>query len=216
MKPCPSSLTTSIFSFELQAKYVAARIFSLFVEHKSARPSLVRPQVSASALGWSSPPRHGLKINVDAAVGPRFSVIATVTREWRGKVVFAGSRKVNTTIPLQAEAEAVRWALSLVSDLRCDSVYVETDSQVVAKLLSNSSMPPPWRIKFLCSDLRSFLSSYSNVAIRWVRRICNEAAHILAKWSFFFFFCNFYGSFDVSFSLNCFFFVVLRESSGLL
>ena len=121
----------------------AARIFSLFVEHKSARPSLVRPQVSASALGWSSPPWHGLKINVDAAVGPRFSVIATVTGDWRGKVVFAGSRKVNTTIPLQAEAEAVRWALSLVSDLRCDSIYVEMDSQVVAKLLSNSSMPPP-------------------------------------------------------------------------
>jgi len=53
---------------------VAARIFSLLFEHKSARPPLVRPQVSASALGWSSPPRHGLKINVNAAVGPRFFV----------------------------------------------------------------------------------------------------------------------------------------------
>ena len=90
---------------------VAARIVSFFVEHKSARPLLVRPQVSALALGWSSPPRHGLKINVDAAVGPRFFVIAVVTRDWRGKVVYAGSRKVNTTIPFHAEAEAMRWAL---------------------------------------------------------------------------------------------------------
>ena len=128
-------------------------------------------------------------------------------------MVFAGSRKVNTTIPLQAEAEAMSWALSLILDLRCDSVSVETDSQVMAKLLSNSTAPPPWRIRFLCSDLRSFLSSYSNAVVRWMPRSCNEAAHILAKWSFC---CNFYGSFDVSFSLDCFSSVVLRESSGLL
>ena len=198
---------------DINLEGVVAKIFSLFVEHKSARSPLVRSQVSASTLGWSSPPRHGLKINLDAMVGPRFSIIVVVTRVWRGKVVFAGSRKVNTTIPLQAEAKAVRWTLSLVPNLRCDSVSVETDSQVVAKLLSNSTTPLHWRIKFLCSDLRSFLFSYSNVAIRWVPRICNEAAHILAKWSLL---CNFYSSFDVSFSPDCFSSIVLRESSGLL
>ena len=89
----------SIFeNMDINLEGVAARIFSLFVEHKSARPPLVRSQVSASSLGWSSPPRHGLKINVDAMIGPRFFVIATVTRDWRGNVVFANSRKVNTTI----------------------------------------------------------------------------------------------------------------------
>ena len=90
---------------------------------------------------------------------------------------------------------------------------MEIDSQVVAKLTSNMTASPPWSIRFLCSDLRSFLSSYSNVAVRWVPRICNEATHILAKWSLF---CNFYGSFDVSFSPDCFFSAMLRESSGLL
>ena len=107
----------------------------------------------------------------------------------------------------------MRWALSLVPNLRCGSVSVETDSQVVDKLISNTTASPPWRIRFLCFDLRSFLSSYSNVAVRWVPRICNEAAHILAKWSLF---CNFYGSFEVSFSPNSFSFAMLRESSGLL
>ncbi|XP_075640489.1 uncharacterized protein LOC142612257 [Castanea sativa] len=204
----------SIFeNVDINLEGVAAKIFSLFVEHKSARPPLVRPQVSLAALGWNSPPRHGLKINVDAAVGPKFSVIATVTRDWRGRVVFTGSRKVNTTFPLQVEAEVVRWALTLVPDLRCDSVSVEIDSQVVANLISNSSVPPLWRIRFLCFDLRSFLSSYSNVVVSWVPRICNEAAHILAKWSLFW---KFYGSFDVSFSSDCFSPIVLRESSGLV
>nr|XP_023903213.1 uncharacterized protein LOC112015076 [Quercus suber] len=150
---------SSIFeNMDINLDGVAAKIFSLFVEHKSARAPLVRFQVSASALGWVAPPRLGLKINVDAAVGPRFSVIATVTRDWRGNVVFAGSRKVNTIFPLQTEAEAVRWALSLVLNLRCGSITVETDSQVVANLSSNLATPSPWRIKFLCSDLRNFHS----------------------------------------------------------
>ncbi|XP_023905690.1 uncharacterized protein LOC112017471 [Quercus suber] len=205
---------SSIFeNMDINLDSVAARIFSLFVEHKNARSPLVRPQAPASALGWVAPPRLGLKINVDVAVGTRFSVIAAVTRDWRGNVVFAASRKVNTIFPLQAEAEAVRWALSLVPNLRCGSISVETDSQVVANLSSNLAAPSPWRIRFLCSDLRSFLSSYSNVAVRWVPRICNEAAHILAKWSLY---CNFFGSFDISFSPDCFSSVVFRESNGLL
>ena len=84
----------SIFeNMDINLEGVAARIFSLFVEHKSARPP---PPPS-----WSFPPRHGLKINVDAAIGPRFFVIAAITRDWRGNVVFASSRKVNTTIPFK-------------------------------------------------------------------------------------------------------------------
>ena len=85
----------SIFeNMDINLEGVAARIFSLFVEHKSARPPPPPP-------GWSFPLRHGLKINVNATIGPRFSVIATVTRDWRGNVVFASSRKVNTTIPFK-------------------------------------------------------------------------------------------------------------------
>ena len=70
----------------------------------------------------------------------------------------------------------------------------------------DTTASPSWRIRFLCSDLWSFLSSYSNVVVRWVPRICNEAAHILAKWSLF---CNFYGSFDVNFSPDYFSYVGL-------
>ena len=39
--------------------------------------------------------------------------------------------KVNTTLPLQAEAEAVIWAISLAPALDGDYVHVESDSQVV-------------------------------------------------------------------------------------
>ena len=64
-------------------------------------------------------------------MGPRIPTIAVVVRDWRGELVFAGSMKVNTTLPLQAEAEVVRWAISLAPALGGKSVLMESDSQVV-------------------------------------------------------------------------------------
>ena len=75
-------------------------------------------------------------------MGPRYSTIAVVVRDWRGELVFAGSMKVNTTLPLQVEAIAIRWAISLAPAIGGESVLVESDSQVVVQLLSNLAVPP--------------------------------------------------------------------------
>ena len=87
---------------------VASKISSLFAEHKKSRASTSRHMVSAPPQVWIPPSRLDIKINVDVAVGPRIPTIAVVVRDWRGELVFAGSMKVNTTLPLQAEAEVVR------------------------------------------------------------------------------------------------------------
>ena len=144
---------------------VASRISNLFAKHKNSRASTSRNLVSAPPQVWIALSRLDIKINIDATVGPHYSTIATVVRDWRGELVFAGSMKVNTTLPLQAEAEAIRWAISLVPALVGESIIVESDSQSVVQLLSNLAMPPPWRIKSLCSDLRSLLSLFGNVSV---------------------------------------------------
>lgn len=90
-------------------------------------------------LSLVGPPwRLNIKINVDAIVGHRFSAIAVVVRDWRGELVFAGSVKVNTILPLQAEAEAISWAISSAPVLASESVIVETDSQIVSHLGESS------------------------------------------------------------------------------
>ena len=62
------------------------------------------------AQTWIPPLGLSFKINVDAAVGPCFSFIYVVARDRRGELVFTGTMKVNTTLLLQAEAEAIKWA----------------------------------------------------------------------------------------------------------
>ena len=82
------------------------------------------------------------KINVDAAVGLRFSSIAAVDRDRRGELVFAGSRKVNTTLPLLVEAEAIKWALSFVLAMGNDCIIVESNCQYRVNLLNDLAEPP--------------------------------------------------------------------------
>ena len=51
--------------------------------------------ISLGAKGWTRPKCGVIKINCDAVVGSRFSSIAVVARDWRGKLVFALSKKAS-------------------------------------------------------------------------------------------------------------------------
>ena len=70
-----------------------------------------------------------MKLNCDAAMGCDFSTIAIVARDWRGTVVLVLTKKVNTTIPLEAEVEALAWAVFVAADLGVERVTIESDSK---------------------------------------------------------------------------------------
>ena len=47
-----------------------------------------------------SPPRRlSIKINVDAAIGPNYSYLALVARDWRGDLVFTCFQKAKYNLP---------------------------------------------------------------------------------------------------------------------
>ena len=138
--------------------------------------------------------RFSIKINVDAIIGLKFFTVAAVERDWRGRLVFACSQKVNTTFPLQAEAEAVKWALLLAAKLEFEGIYIESDSKICCDALINPSQASPWRIRSKVMEMQVLLYALSNVFVSWVPRLANMVAHSLAKWSLS---CYFFCSFDI-------------------
>ena len=135
------------FPFWIQVKSgpyngVSTKISCLFSEHKTFDTSSTRQQVPSSPQTWIPSPSLSFKINVDVAVRPCFSSIAAVVRDWRGELVFAGAMKVNTTFPLQAEVEAIKWALSLAPVMGNKCIIVESDCQYCVHLLNDLVVPP--------------------------------------------------------------------------
>ena len=59
---------------------------------------------------WTRPEQRVIKLNCDAAVNQNRPYVAIVARDWRVTLVFAMSKRVETIIPLQADAEAINWA----------------------------------------------------------------------------------------------------------
>jgi len=75
-----------------------------------------------------------------------------VAKDWRGDLVFACSQKAKTTFPLQVEAEAVRWALSMAAKLEVENVIIETDSKIFHDAIYELILLPPWRIASFLAD----------------------------------------------------------------
>nr|XP_023915582.1 uncharacterized protein LOC112027145 [Quercus suber] len=176
---------------------LSSRIGRLLVEFKNSRfAKVIYVRPTKRLLAWSPPRRFSIKINVDAAIGPKFSTVAVVARDWKGKLAFACSQKVNTTFPLQVEVEAVKWTLLLAAKLEVEGIYIETNSNIYCDALINPSQASLWRIRSIVMEMQVLLSDLPHVFVSWVPRLANMAAHHLAKWSLA---CNLFGSFDFSY-----------------
>jgi hypothetical protein len=138
--------------------------------------------ISLGAEGWTRPNCGVIKINCDAAVGSLFSSIAAVARDWRGKLVFALSKKVNTVIPLQAEAEAILWAGQLSVSHGFSNVIIESDCKACVDAI-NALGNCPWLIQSVMVAVFDVLSDLNFWKLCWVRRSANRAPHVFAKWS---------------------------------
>ena len=103
-------------------------------------------------IHWNNLTRERTKINCDAAMGKFDSAIAMIARDWRGNLVFACSVKVNTNIPVQVEAEALRWAVSTATNHKLINVSFERDCQICIQSLTFSIDSIPWRVSDILQE----------------------------------------------------------------
>ena len=188
------------------------KISRFVVEFKKVLDILMGSTSNRIQSAWSKPDKDTIKINVNIACNIEISSIAAVARDWRGKVVFACSKRVNTTFPLQVEAEAIIWALNLAANLDVDSISIESDSKSCIDALRCPNQDVPWRIKTICSDVLALKLNFTNCRFSWVAREANVVAHVLAKWSLS---NNYFGSFDVGLGPPCFVSVIRAEALSL-
>ncbi|XP_065625195.1 uncharacterized protein LOC136065634 [Quercus suber] len=86
-------------------------IQKLYLEHWQPKVPVLASVPARIRARWCCPSQGMLKLNCDAAVGNLSSCIAVVARDWRGKLVFVISTKVNTNISIQAKATAILLAV---------------------------------------------------------------------------------------------------------
>ena len=75
-------------------------------------------------------------------------------------MVLAVSHKVKTTIPLQAEAEAIAWASRIAVNLEVDQIYIESDSKTCMDHIRGAVQNFPWRISRLLVDLLALAATH--------------------------------------------------------
>ena len=116
-------------------------------------------------------------------MGPNHVAIAVVARNWRGSLVFSLSKKVYTNVPVQAEAEALRWSVYLAMDKFFSNIVFESDSQICIRAISQVDTSPPWRIQGLISDIKAKTQNFPSATFSWVYKEANTAIHLLSVWS---------------------------------
>ncbi|XP_075636613.1 uncharacterized protein LOC142608832 [Castanea sativa] len=62
---------------------------------------------------WTPPPPGCIKLNVDAALSSSKAAVAVVARECSGHICGVWAKTISLRSPLQAEAEAILWAVQI-------------------------------------------------------------------------------------------------------
>jgi hypothetical protein len=110
------------------------------------------------SIRWERPKVGVIKINCDVAVGHCFSSIVVVACDWRGNMVFAFSRKVNTIIPLQAETEAILSAGQLAVLHGFPVVAIEFDCKECVQAGNRVGLCP-WQIQSFILEFLDVMGS---------------------------------------------------------
>ena len=132
---------------------------------------------------WSKPPTGWLKCNVDAGVfrsHDNFS-FGGVIRDAGGTFVVAKCQCFPGSFHLhEAEALAVREALSWIKNLQISKIIFEIDCLTVYSALINQT-PSPNGFGLIIEDCQALAKLVGEVRFSFVRRSANVAAHTVAR-----------------------------------
>lgn len=162
----------SFFNPPQQVMCKATEAAAYFLMCHEKPPSMAHVQ-EPIAPRWSPPPRGYLKMNWDAA----FNKASRSMGPW--VVVVLAQFLPQVTDPSIAEAVALWRAVWLCGELGYTKVVFEGDSLLIVEAVGQGS-PCSRNFGQLIEDTRIVLQSFQSFTVQHVKRVANQAAHVLA------------------------------------
>ena len=79
--------------------------------------------------------------------------------------MFAHSKKAHTNIPIQVEAEALRWAIRVAFHSNLQNLIIKGDSKVCIEAISKNGVKISWKIATIINYIRNVASCITHISI---------------------------------------------------
>ncbi|XP_039166604.1 uncharacterized protein LOC120292470 [Eucalyptus grandis] len=135
-------------------------------------------------FGRHPPDPQSLKINIDGAFTPASfeGSVASITRDHYGRIVDGFTSRVNASLALQTETQALNLTLRnlLQKGQATQPLTLESDCQILVDAVNNLCSTP-WEIRALLNEVATLIPAIPNLRITYCRREANEAANWTAR-----------------------------------
>jgi ribonuclease HI len=172
VKPDPCRTGRKILAY---IDLIKQNLFKPVSEHRCASNS--------AATTWTPPPPDTVLVSSDAAIFKEAGCrgAGVILRDHHGAFV-VGCRQhvVGLSSPELAEAVALRRAVQLARDEGMDKVIFETDCLSLVQRLNSLTMDRS-SVGMLVAEIKVSGRGFTSISFRHVKRVFNQAAHLLAK-----------------------------------
>ena len=149
------------------------------VQHEEVK----QPAADTPEVKWSPPDSMTLKCNTDGAWSKETGEggVGWLLRNHQGLLLWAGAKKmVALRSAIESEAEAIRWAVQTVAGFGYRRVLVETDSQMLARMLNAEEEIWPVLAPII-QDISTSLNANEGFKVQYHPRSGNKSEDRIAK-----------------------------------
>lgn len=157
------------------------------IDDDTNTPSIQIPDVGGNVNPedkWEPPAYTWIKLNIDASFSSNTGACAAVARNSEAKFKGGGTCSHNCLTPLEAETKTILLAMDLAEKKAWSKIVIESDAEIVIKVLNNEKLSYPWRIRQMVLQIRSRISYFNGVQFKFKKKGANEVAHTLASFAF--------------------------------